>query len=152
MFKISKEVLSSVIGKEIKEFIIEKNELRYILEGDVNPIPDLIYINIYELAFKYKQWALKQIIDNNPKNNPFKYKVLDNLDILIYKHPIEEGYVSQISPLFYSDDINLSNFGINLRTYNETIINNSFSSLYFYADTEVEAIIKACEWIFKEIK
>ena len=55
--QLSKELLGNVIGKEIKEFVIEKNELRYILENDTNSIPELYYINIYELAYKCKQWA-----------------------------------------------------------------------------------------------
>lgn len=58
--QLSKELLGNIIEKEIKEFVIEKNELRYILENDTNSIPELYYINIYELANKCKEWALKQ--------------------------------------------------------------------------------------------
>lgn len=58
--EISKELLTIVLEKEIREFVIEKNELRYILENDTNSIPELYYINIYELAHKCKEWANKQ--------------------------------------------------------------------------------------------
>ena len=65
MNEISKELLKNVLQKEIREFVIEKNELRYILEEDTNSIPELYSISIYELAFKCKEWAFnldKQLI------------------------------------------------------------------------------------------
>ena len=62
-FKISKELLSEVLKVNVKEFKIEKNELRYIIENDTNNIPDLTYINIYELAHKCKEWACIQGYD-----------------------------------------------------------------------------------------
>ena len=75
--QLSKELLGNVIGKEIKEFVIEKNELRYILENDTNSIPELYYINIYELAHKCKEWAF---------NNGYYLNIYnDAIDVVLKK-------------------------------------------------------------------
>ena len=39
--------------------------MRYILQNDINSIPNLYFINIYELAYKCKEWAFNKgyIID-----------------------------------------------------------------------------------------
>lgn len=145
---ISKELLSEVLKEDLSSNKIEFEQADGVDSSRI-VIDNWLTINIYELANKCKKWALNQKIDNCPKENPFKYKVLSNLDIVVYKHSIEDGYVSKISPLLYSDDTNLDVFGINLNTYDSTIISNTFNSLVFYADTEVEAIIKACGWIME---
>ena len=153
---INKELLSKVLDNEVPyqvkvhKIIIKNNSLNYFYNskdsgGGLFEANE--YINIYELAHKCKEWALNQQIDNSPKGNPFKYKVLNNLDIVVCKHSIEEGYISNISPLFYSNNTTLDIFGINLNLDDATIISNTFDSLYFYANTEVEAIFKACQWI-----
>ena len=72
---ISKELLSEVLKKEIREFVIEKNELRYILKDDINNIPELYFINIYELSHKCKEWAFNQgysYIGNNKLLNIYR--------------------------------------------------------------------------------
>lgn len=86
MIEISKELLSEVIGKEIREFAIEKNELRYILEDDNNSIPELYYINIYELAHKCKEWAFDSfylsIITFKINDDLYKCEIADIKDSL----------------------------------------------------------------------
>lgn len=142
---ISKELLSVVLGLHCGIKSIKNSEAIYWFDciGEIREHS----INIYELSHKCKEWALNQQIDNSPKGDPFKYKVLNNLDIVVYKHSIEEGYISNISPLFYSNSTTLDIFGINLNLDDATIISNTFDSLYFYAESEPEAIFKACEWI-----
>lgn len=108
--KISKELLSKVLKKEIIEFAIEKNELRYILKDDINDIngiPELYFINIYVFVFKCKEWVLKQ-----------GYRIIIDC----------------------SKDIKV---GIRILKNGRDIYSNENKS-------EVEAIIKACEWVLKE--
>lgn len=103
--EISKELLSEVLKKEIREFVIEKNELRYILKDDINNIPELYFINIYELSHKCKEWALTK------------------------------GYfIYSTNELSFIKSFSLETI--------ETFSNGK--------DTEIECIIKACEWLLKE--
>lgn len=89
--QLSKELLGSVIEKEIKEFVIEKNELRYILENDINSIPELYYINIYELAHKCKEWAYSKgyiLFSKIRLNSSLASCYFDTMG----KHDYEDGY------------------------------------------------------------
>lgn len=101
---ISKELLSEVMGQEIREL------------GTII-IDDLSYfsvfwraINIYQLAHKCKEWAW------------------------------DNGYGMNITRSLLHD------------MYGTTIFykNGAFSSSGGLADTEPEAIFKACDWILKE--
>lgn len=66
---IIKELLSEVLEVEIIDFNIIGNKLNYIIPNyETEEDGDLIYIdlgqniNIYEFAFKCKEWALKKRI------------------------------------------------------------------------------------------
>ena len=68
---ISKELLSEVVGKEVKEirWVKEhKSQMQYDVEADM----DYTTINIYELAHKCKEWANKyqheaEVVDKQVK-------------------------------------------------------------------------------------
>ena len=124
--QLSKELLGNVIGKEIKEFVIEKNELRYILENDTNSIPEPYYINIYELANKCKEWAFEFRFDNKPTNN---------------------RYYRQRSG--YEDKFNVEKQKREKLGYMTLTFGCLGHTKTFYADTEPEAIFKACQWILE---
>ena len=122
--KISKELLSEVLETKVKEFAIEKNELRYIKASDSNEIPDLIFINIYELAHKCKEWAMNK-----------GYQIISGLsDEPAYRKQYEKAY-AKIN--YYTED---------------KIGNRVYKDIYFMANTEVEAVIKASEYVLKVIK
>lgn len=70
--KISKELVSEVLGKEISQIQIVGNTLNYVIPNvETQEDDELVYIdlgqnmNIYEFAFKCKEWAFKNgyIID-----------------------------------------------------------------------------------------
>ena len=80
-------------------------------------------VNIYEFAYlNLKQWAMNK-----------GYQIISGLsDEPAYRKQDEKAY-AQIR--YYTED----EFG-----------NGEYEELYFMADTEVEAIFKACEYILKE--
>jgi hypothetical protein len=56
--KISKELLSEVLGYEVDVFLgVTENEIDYTCCRDKNVGYEDISINIYEFAFKCKEWA-----------------------------------------------------------------------------------------------
>ena len=127
---ISKELLSEVLKKEIKEkyngsyeFVCNgvssagSNEVSSTLAFYDSEID--FSINIYELAHKCKEWAYNNF----------------GLNIFIEKHTFD----------LYEASIKICRFKNKFGSYN---------SFYFYypkENTEVQAIIKACEWIYKEL-
>ena len=119
---IIKELLSEVLEVEIIDFNIIGNKLNYIIPNyETEEDGDLIYIdlgqniNIYEFAFKCKEWAL------------IKGYIIDSLI---------RGYCSGKAICFVYVDDWQSEFSENcLKSFTE--------------DTEIEAIIKACEWILE---
>ena len=117
--KISKELLSEVLGIRtiLMEPILEPgNKVGYLVYGSQNTLQEVRnnhkQINIYEFAFKCKEWA-----------------------------KTKKMYINSIYNEFYWDRIE--------KEYFADIPNKNKS---FYADTEVAAIFKACEWILKETK
>ena len=59
--KISKELLSDILNYEVDTFLgINKNEIDYTCCRDENEGYVDISINLYEFAFKCKEWALKK--------------------------------------------------------------------------------------------
>ena len=116
---ISKELLSEVI--EIKQNRIGilkqlKNEIQYSTSGGYVSL-----INVYELAHKCKEWAVKQ-------NEEY-------INILNISSGVSNGgtkYCDMSLQLFDNED--------NIDNINER----------FTADTEPEAIFKACEWILNK--
>ena len=107
----SKELISEVLSKEVEEErFIDSNSLTYVNSG--------IYedINIYEFAFKCKEWAWEN------------YKIL---------------LISQYTGQCY---INGDLSDLKLPYWENT------KSFQVESSTEIECIIKACEWILKERK
>ena len=105
--KISKELLSEVLNYEVDAFLgINKNEIDYTCCRDENEGYVDISINLYEFAFKCKEWAFKN-----------KYKI--------------------------QSQINASNKGHSHITKK----NDDCWAKGFFENTEIEAIIKACEFI-----
>ena len=103
---ISKELVSEVL--RIKAVYIEGCDHRddiIVIWTDLHSKP-LMEINIYEFAFKCKEWAFKNS----------KYGICSN--------PIEAWTWNVEQDLLIEE---------------------------FKADTEIEAIIKACEWVLKEV-
>ena len=62
--KISKELLEEVLGYEVDAFLgITENEIDYTCCRDKNIGYEDISINIYEFAFKCKEWLFNNKID-----------------------------------------------------------------------------------------
>ena len=120
--KISKELVVSVLAEETENlsddftFNIKDNYILFADEGECQ-----FEVNIYEFAFKCKEWILNQ------KNKDCFY-IADQFSLNIE---------SQMGVIKYFWCVLLKN--------------NSRVSPEFKADSELEAIIKACEYILKEI-
>ena len=110
--EISKELLSEVLGYEVDTFLgINKNEIDYTCCKDENVGYIDTSLNIYEFAFKCKEWA-------------------KNKEYIVHSSPTQK---IEHTAIVQSFDFNKFYYGEN----------------QFYALTEVEAIIKACEWILE---
>ena len=107
MTNVSKELMSEVLNYEVDTFLgLNKNEIDYTCCRDENEGYIDISINLYEFAFKCKEWAFK--------NN---YKI--------------------------QSQINESNKGHSHITKND----DDCWAKGFFENTEVEVIIKSCEFI-----
>ena len=119
--KISKELLCEVLNEKVEvvdiktsidDYSIPTNEIRYY--------PELATgyksINIYEFAFKCKEWAIKS-------NNHSSWELRSFCNV-------SKIWECHCNPVFQ------------MRNYGDMEI--------FKADTEFEAIIKACEWILEK--
>ena len=126
--KISKELLSEVLGIHtiLMNPIIEPgNNIGYLVYGSQNTLEEVRrnhkQINIYEFASKSKEWAFSK-----------GYTILTE-------------YVKQNGVFSYvvSNKQSIENYGYleNVKVLNYIPHNK----------TEYEAIIKACEWVLKEI-
>lgn len=104
--KISKELLSEVLGYEVYAFLgISENEIDYTCCRDKDIGYEDTSINIYEFAFKCKEWALTK------------------------------GYfIYSTNELSFIKSFSLETI--------ETFSNGK--------DTEIECILKACEYILKD--
>ena len=122
---ISKELLSGVLKRDVyKVKDVESNTLIY---GCVHSDGWYDEINIYELAHKCKEWALSKSI------------------LELVSAMTEEGAYCQIDNIVPSTiEYDINQIDTSYRTV--------FDSIIFDADTEPEAIFKACEWILKEKK
>ena len=125
--KISKELLSEVL----KLYAVSHsllNKLTNSFNVTYNPLENHPYtksmpINIYEFAFMCKQWAISK-----------GYQIISGFsDEPAYRKQDEKAY-AQIR--YYTED----EFG-----------NGEYEELYFMANTEIEAVIKASEYILKEL-
>ena len=120
--KLSTELASSVLGLNV--VYVESCEHRDNIIGiwtDMNTKP-IKEINIYEFAYKCKEWILNQ------KNKDCFY-IADQLSLNIE---------SQMGVIKYFWCVLLKN--------------NSRVSPEFKADSEIEAIINACNWILENSK
>ena len=143
--EISKELLSEVLGINNISSIIYNIDFPNIIE--YNQYATLARgmrsteINIYELAFRLKDWVYIQI--------------KDRIDL----------YYSPVICSQYNIDIS-SGRSPNVRINYNNILNKNIKGDYycrvsepdnsgqyrtFIAETEIEAVIKACEYILKEI-
>ena len=115
MIKISKELLSEVLKKEITFVkMYDEDRVEVMWEQDIDGYIGRL-INIYELAHKnLKEWALSK-----------DYKL-----------------VSLSKECFLYDTQELYDVSEQLNQWSE----------WFEADSEVEAVIKATEWVYKELK
>lgn len=124
--EISKELLSKVLNlKVVSHSLLNKLnnsfDITYMQLKD-NPYTRSMPINIYDFAFKCKEWILNQ------KNKDCFY-IADQFSLNIE---------SQMGVIKYFWCVLLKN--------------NSRVSPEFKADSELEAIIKACEYILNNIK
>ena len=119
---ISKELIKNVLVEETKNL---SGEFSFYIDEDYIVFRDdgetLFDYNIYKFAFKCKEWILNQ------KNKDCFY-IADQFSLNIE---------SQMGVIKYFWCVLLKN--------------NSRVSPEFKADSELEAIIKACEYILKEI-
>ena len=126
--KISKELLSEVLKLEVVKHSLY-NELHKsfnitYMQSEDSLKSSWIPINIYEFTFKSKEWAMNK-----------GYQIISGLsDEPAYRRNDEKAY-AQIR--YYTEDENG---------------NGDYEDKYFMANTEVEAVIKASEYILKEIK
>lgn len=128
-YDISKELLGEVLGIRtiIMNPILEPgNRVGYLVYGSQNT-PQEVYnnhkqINIYELAHKCKEWAM---------NKGFQI-ISGPSDEQAHRKQDEKAYAKV---LWYEGE----------GTHRE------YKDMYFMANTEIEAVIKASEYILKEI-
>ena len=132
--KISKELLIEVLGSEYKQRLVDwfqiedDNFLRTYYDcGSYDdkgrPTGLGLEINIYEFAFKCKEWAYTN-----------KYRLSSGQHRLNTKqeHYINNQIASYFCSVYY--------------------ITNDDSDIQIDANTEPEAIFKACQWILENIK
>lgn len=122
--EISKELLSEVLKLEVvKHSLFNKSNNSFnitYMQSEDSLKSNWMPINIYEFVFKCKEWILNQ------KNKDCFY-IADQFSLNIE---------SQMGVIKYFWCVLLKN--------------NSRISPEFKADSELEAIIKACEYILKE--
>ena len=130
---ISKELLSKVLENEVPyqvkvhKIIIKNNSLNYFYNskdsgGGLFEANE--YINIYELAHKCKEWALdnRWIISTMPMLTEKKWR---------------------------NTSVRLSHF---YSAGKDRYLDGTYHNGRIEADTEIEAIFKACQWILDKDK
>ena len=121
---ISKELLSEVLEIKVFAEIREDDDVRnnilvyWEFDGYRNECRN---INIYELAFKCKKWAISNGFD-------------------VLSGGLEQGKYS----CYLDSELELTHNEYKIDKYNI-----SCETLSFYEDTEIKAIFKACQWILK---
>ena len=127
--KISKELLSEVLGIStilMNPILEPENKIGYLIYGNQNTPQEVRnnhkQINIYEFIFKCKEWAMNK-----------GYQIISGLsDEPAYREQDEKAYAKL---LWYEGDD----------------IHREYKDMYFMANTEIEAVIKASEYVLKEI-
>ena len=82
--KISKELMSEVLNYEVDTVLgINKNEIDYTCCRDENEGYIDISINLYEFAFKCKDWALKKevMIHSSPTQKKESTAIVQSFDM-----------------------------------------------------------------------
>ena len=123
--EVSKELLGEVLGYEVDAFLgISENEIDYTCCRDKDIGYEDIGINIYEFAYlNLKQWAISKC-----------FQIISGFsDEQIYRKQDEKAYAQL---MYYTEDENG---------------NGEYEELYFMANTEIEAVFKASEYILKEL-
>ena len=124
--KISTELASAVLGKEVTKCSLinkSRNSINISYFEDKEDFnTSYKEWNIYEFAFKCKEWILNQ-------NNKDCFYIADQFSLNIE---------SQMGVIKYFWCVLLKN--------------NSRVSPEFKADSEIEAILKACTWILENSK
>ena len=123
---ISKELLRAVVGVNIlaDDVFIKNNNIYYAYCRSDNEWVNSV-MNNYELSHKCKEWAIRQ----SNKENKIKYCEITQIYTIFYK---SKNTVSCYVHFYYEDG-------------------KDGAGKEFIAETEPEAIFKACEWILKEI-
>ena len=125
---ISKELLSEVLGFGVYQSI-RKDEYAYndIKLNIINTELLYNYVNIYELAYKCKEWAFYayKISVSSFKSGSFYLKEFNQIKD-------NSEYWVELDTASIDCEININDSGI------------------FKSYSEPEAIFKACEWILKE--
>lgn len=129
---ISKKLVESVIGEDVYgTIIIEDNVIKYCTLDKKEHGFDTFnnnQINIYEFAFKCKEWSTK-----------LGYKIITVSDFDI-RHDISDNYKDYYFTAF-----------INMNLFPE-INKKDFTHLHdISGSTELDATLEACEWILDEI-
>ena len=130
--EVSKELLSEVLSYKlpykikVHKIIVRTGTLNYFYNSkDIcgGLFEANAYINIYELAFKCKEWAYTN-----------KYRLSSGQHRLNTKqeHYINNQIASYFCSVYY--------------------ITNDDSDIQIDANTEIEAIIKACNWVLENYK
>ncbi len=151
--EISKELLSEVLGYKDDDYeilagekpiYIKGNRLHYEYQDPYCSFETYITIknsiNIYELAFKCKEWLYYQIKE---RINSYYAPVICGQ----YNIDIKSGHSPQVS-VQYNNILNKDIKGDYYCRVSES--DNSGQYRTFIAETEVKAIIKACEWALNE--
>ena len=124
--KISKELLSEILKLEVvKHSLFNKSSSSFnitYMQSEDSLKSSWMPINIYEFTFKCKEWAINK-----------GYQIISGLsDEPAYREQDEKAYAKV---LWYEGDD----------------IHREYKDMYFMTNTEVEAVIKASEYVLKEI-
>lgn len=121
---ISKELLTAIRNDELTvneiDYDLEYYQIGYLLSNN-----QWYFINIYELAYKCKQWAFLKWFD-----------IESSVDV---NEINENDEIKWMGYAFLSDMKNI-----------EHINNRNNYIKEFNGNSEPEAIFKACEWILKQ--
>lgn len=144
---ISKELLNEVLNKNVTEFETSLNLVGYTYIDEVQEDDELKHIdvftsiNIYELAHKCKEWALcSEVFDKEYHKGETNSDGLCTTRITSIKVNIKDLELDYLHCNFDS------------KKYEAIIICTTLGGRYdnsvsFKADTEHEAVFKACQWI-----
>lgn len=122
--EINHELLEKVLKQAIEKdsIVLEKNELKYTVD-----FQGRFYINIHELANKYKEWASSITHENT--------------NLILYN--LTSGFES-----YWCNELKK---GYKTREYVKLVFGD-FGCVYNFYNTEPKAIIEACEFIYNHYR